>query len=133
MSHFQLMTLTASYDATDPRDRIFALVGLARDASQDIIDYTKSHEEVLMDVAMRKFEHEGVAPHLNGIMPTWVVAKPDRLYELPSWVYDYQSVAKFQPFPLGFAQCLFKGEPEVRPNLRIESRCKSSRHHYLGS
>jgi len=56
---------TVGYQARDIRDRIFDLVGLARDRGPRIIDYSKPHKEVLMDVALRKFGVKNVVVLAN--------------------------------------------------------------------
>ncbi|KAK5085250.1 hypothetical protein LTR05_004531 [Lithohypha guttulata] len=123
MSLMQLMTMSSSiYEATDGRDKIFALVGLAKDGDASIIDYNKDHKTILLDVALRKFgvRYQGRG-QLNGIMPFWHIARVDRLYGLPSWVCDYQSVPKFNAFPLQFGQSRFVGGVEATPNITVDT------------
>jgi hypothetical protein len=45
----QLLGSTRQYMATDPRDKIFALVGLARDVDPLLVDYSKSVEELIIN------------------------------------------------------------------------------------
>ena len=46
-----LILLTANFDSTDPRDKIFALVGLSKNVEEYFIDYTKSIDEILIYIA----------------------------------------------------------------------------------
>lgn len=46
------LLITRCFDATDPRDKIFALVGLVSDVSEEFIDYSKSY-----DTVVREFSH----------------------------------------------------------------------------
>jgi hypothetical protein len=49
---FDLLVPTLAFQATDPRDKVFALAGLVTDDKMtDIIDYSKTLPEVLLSVA----------------------------------------------------------------------------------
>ena len=42
-----LLTATRCFEATDRRDKIFALVSLTSDIDRSFVDYSKSYEEVI--------------------------------------------------------------------------------------
>lgn len=124
MSLMALMAMSGSiYESTNILDKTFALVGLAKDGHPDIIDYNKQHKDVLIDLALRKFGLAGKPRgqgELQGMLPLWLVARNDRLYGLPSWIHDYQTVPKFHPFPLSFAQSRFVLGKELTPKITID-------------
>jgi hypothetical protein len=76
--------------ATDPRDRIFALAGL--DSSRrllSIVDYTKTHEQVLLETAKMCLRAESLEAG------TWLdmlsfVHRTTGGKVLPSWVPDWR-------------------------------------------
>ena len=55
---------TRYFDATDPRDKIFALVGLAGDISEDFVDYSKSYTDVAQGLS--RMVLEGRVPSTSG-------------------------------------------------------------------
>jgi hypothetical protein len=73
--------------ATDPRDRIFAFLGLAKDAKALGVepDYRKSYEEVSIDTAWRLFRqrHLDILSYSHGMRDSPIT------HNLPSWVPDW--------------------------------------------
>ena len=57
-------------------------------------------------------------------MTLWEVAKTDRLYELPSWVFDYCTMPRFRSFPLVSGYHHILGKSEAKPNIKIDGQCK---------
>ena len=93
LTMLDLLWLTQRSDATDSRDKVFALVGLADDFSNSIIDYKKSHREVLVEIATAMLNddiHRGTAGTTQALdVLTWVSTRSSET-SLPSWVPDWQ-------------------------------------------
>ncbi|KAH8649884.1 hypothetical protein BX600DRAFT_473736 [Xylariales sp. PMI_506] len=90
---FQLIQRTLRYQATDPRDKLFALYGLVCDKERDIlagskyfeINYEKPVRDVYRDAVLGYIQHYGsfeMACGISGSEETSVVG-------LPSWVPDF--------------------------------------------
>jgi Heterokaryon incompatibility protein (HET) len=77
------------FNATDPRDKIFALLGLATDAEDAVLnpDYNASVEEVYTNTALYLLQRDAsiLILHSSGI------GRPRKYKDLPSWVprWDY--------------------------------------------
>ena len=80
-----LVGITTIFDATDPRDKLFALVSLAR--SELPIDYSLSTQQVLIKSMKYLLLNEGSAIHLLGLAG-WCFNTP---FDLPTWVPDLSS------------------------------------------
>jgi hypothetical protein len=86
-----LLLLTLSFEASDPRDRIFALVGLTDDVPQEFIDYSRSRTSISTDLATLLLE---VSFPTDILGCTWIVGSIDGG---PSWIPDW---TKSQSNPL---------------------------------
>jgi len=73
--------------ASDPRDFIYALTGIAKDAVETHLypDYTKHVADIYTDVA-RNFLTEGKLRTL------WLCSHPRQIPNLPSWVPDFSTI-----------------------------------------
>ncbi|CZR57672.1 uncharacterized protein PAC_07561 [Phialocephala subalpina] len=82
-SLLELLRATGRFQATDPRDKIFALLGLAKDAEQLEIraDYSKKYEEICVEVATKLIKGHGLS--------ILSFASRTGAYNLPSWVPDW--------------------------------------------
>ena len=82
-----ILTSVHSLGATDPRDRVYAVIGLANDAKLMGIrtDYAKSYTEMSIELAWRLFRLEGlwILTRARGLRATELVSS------LPSWVPDW--------------------------------------------
>ncbi len=79
-----LMRSFRQFQATDPRDKVFALLGIARDAEALDLrpDYRKSCEDVYTDLARTLIQ--------NGYMDLLSLCEvPKKITGLPSWVHDW--------------------------------------------
>jgi len=83
----ELLKVAVRFEATDPRDKVFALVGLAKDVNPSLIDYTKSTEEILIILALHILNQPRVDPSdISGLeMLSFARAIPTH-FEIPSWV-----------------------------------------------
>lgn len=83
----ELLRLTRKYNATDPRDKVFALHGVVTDPGSigAAVDYSKTLEEVYTDVAVHELMQKKTLFCLAnaGISP-----RPENP-KLPSWVADW--------------------------------------------
>jgi hypothetical protein len=50
------LLVTRYFDATDPRDKVFALVGLASDVLEEFVDYSKSHADIMQELSRMVLE-----------------------------------------------------------------------------
>ena len=80
-----LLFLTGSFKATEPKDRIFALLGITDDVPEEFINYNRNLREILIDVAsmcLTRDKHK-VTPPLDFLcFVNHIIQSPD----LPSWV-----------------------------------------------
>lgn len=92
-----LLTDTASFfEATDPRDRIYALVDLSNDvAFQDLRPaYVDSVEAVFAEVAILLLTlRQELNPFPFAVLSFAGIGRPRNLETLPSWVPDWTSAA----------------------------------------
>lgn len=82
-----LLAKTKTFKATDPRDKIFALVSLSTDLDTDFIDYNKSAADIQIEIA--KFGMEGHT--YQGAMLFSFVDMGHHSQDLPSWTPDWVS------------------------------------------
>jgi hypothetical protein len=104
----ELLSLTSqTTQATDPRDKIFGLLGIAPDAAELGIkaDYTKAVNEVFTDTAKTLLQN-----HFTDVL-SWC-RFPKRQPDLPSWVPDFGLPL---PEPIGSYQCY---TPPLKPLFR---------------
>lgn len=118
-----LISWTRSFKATDPRDKVYALVGLATDLSQDYIDYTQHLRQVLIRLARYGFSGGrtlllsiDAAEFLSFAVATKREFDPS---VLPSWVPPFHDYP--QPY-IPLADCMFRvrlGDLLDRPSFEF--------------
>lgn len=88
MTLAELLVWTSAHKATDPRDKIFALIGLTTSVSSDFIDYNHDIRQVLIDTCRLFFTQNsaGMEPVL-GVLS--FVNHAYRSIDLPSWVPEW--------------------------------------------
>ncbi|KAK0611308.1 heterokaryon incompatibility protein-domain-containing protein [Immersiella caudata] len=96
LSVLELLNNTRGFHATDPRDKIFAVVGLAGDMNRDFVetfvDYDKSLDEVQTELAawfLTKYRRR------DSLLFSYVEAT-GHSDSLPSWVPDWTGEGMFQ-------------------------------------
>lgn len=87
---FYLLNRTRNFDATDPRDKLFALLGLTRGLSADltVADYKRPVRDVFLELA------ETAITRSHSLDITSLGSSPSSTYStdgLPSWVPDFSS------------------------------------------
>lgn len=85
-----LLFATATFRATDARDKIFAVLGLATDASRGLItpDYTKSVEEVYESAARLALLHHAEKRPSVHLLALAGIGRHESRRVVPSWVPD---------------------------------------------
>jgi hypothetical protein len=103
-----LVVLTRCFDATDARDRYFALVGLAGDVDEGFVDYAVSYEEVVRRLS--KMVLQGSIKLSQGAeLDVWScitreVEGDDEKMRNPSWVVDFLKLSDslYTPMMVGY-------------------------------
>lgn len=96
----QLLIMSRSAEASEPRDRIYSLLGMldSEDRKHFEVDYKKSTAHVFAEAMALIFSHGDGPRFLSGM---WCPSKPNHLVpNLPSWVPDFtsQTAEKAAPF-----------------------------------
>ena len=85
-SLIRVLRQTQLFKATDPRDKVFAMISFSRHSHDDaIVDYSKSLEEVLFSVASTTLTQRPSSLNLLHF-----AGKSASLLEVPSWVPTWQ-------------------------------------------
>jgi hypothetical protein len=85
-----MLVPTFGFEATDPRDRFFALAGLvAEDKIRNIVDYRKTLPKVLLVIAKMALRREGYG-YLPGVDALSYVHATAGRSGLPSWVPEWK-------------------------------------------
>ncbi|KAI4629053.1 uncharacterized protein J4E87_003313 [Alternaria ethzedia] len=111
----KLLIRTRWFDATDRRDKVFALVGLTSDINQSFVDYSKSYEDLMRDLNLMLLE--------GRIKPTWgnvldvlslITREEDDEIAEPSWVVDVFKPQNFE----GSYTPVMGGYPSKEPHIQ---------------
>jgi hypothetical protein len=103
-----IVNRTRTLQATDPRDKVYALIGLATDTSHDYIDYAKDLREVLIHLAKDGYSNNRtlfLSIHPSELLSFAVTKCRDGPHVLPSWVPPFHNYPHYYT-PL--ADCLFR-------------------------
>ena len=100
----EILSMTSAFYATDPRDKIFALIGITNDGPPELIDYTRSLRELLIDVCTR-FLNTAPSSELALSILSYVHHDVQPV-DLPSWVPSWD----------------FKGLPQRPLNQALEPK-----------
>ncbi len=78
-----VLGITKAFEATDDRDKVFALVGLSHNADAEFIDYGKGLDRILLELA-----HCALASPLRGARDilAYTNIKSAQKAGVPSWV-----------------------------------------------
>lgn len=85
-----LLLVTRCFDSTDPRDKIYALVGLANDVGEEFVDYSKSYENVIQELSHMLLDGK-IETTSGSTLDLWSSITRDGHDDLsgPSWVVDW--------------------------------------------
>ena len=87
--HFGLLGFTGRLVATDPRDKIYGILGVTR--HEIVPDYTKSTREVYIEYAKERVRL-GLGEFILDYAGSGILADGKRSYSLPSWVLDWNTL-----------------------------------------
>jgi hypothetical protein len=128
-----LLTRSKAFDATNERDKLYALLGLARDAtSLPTVDYSTPWELVYQDFAKAIIEQGRTRYLFNN------AGLRNSSLDLPSWVPNwrhlpylsfYEQIAPFQEPPSDDISAVIVGDPNEPPLLIVLAATISKIHH----
>ncbi|KAF2965631.1 hypothetical protein GQX73_g7923 [Xylaria multiplex] len=111
------------HQATDPRDKIYGLYGVASDSSALITpDYTKAVDEVYHSFTCAVIEHDNGLDIIRAA--GWGLPRIDTDIKLPSWVPDWRGKGDNCPMPLGVS---YQAGRDTRPFVRFIGSSKTLR------
>lgn len=87
--------------ATDPRDRIYGLLGILKSyvAEPILPDYSKAWPQVLAEATMVMISEDGLFPYMSRGFVFPSTEQPKEGYQTPSWVLEFsQPDEKYYPF-----------------------------------
>jgi hypothetical protein len=128
-----LLTRSKAFDATNERDKLYSLLGLARDAtSLPTIDYSTPWELVYQDFAKAIIEQGRTRYLFNNAglrnssldLPSWV---PD--WRHPPYLSFYDQIAPFRETPSDDISAVIVGDPNRPPLLVVPAATISKIHH----
>lgn len=86
LGFLEVASRTRHRQATDPRDKVFGLLGLVKELPREVIDYEKS---VSTTYSRTAFEHIKATAHLGILSHVLFEESPASVNILPSWVPDW--------------------------------------------
>ncbi|KAH7082693.1 heterokaryon incompatibility protein-domain-containing protein [Paraphoma chrysanthemicola] len=96
---------TRAAGATDPRDKVFALLGLLSDEEQKtyegLINYSTPVDRVYLDTALKMIFESKSLRVLSAVQPRMYSSPPNVLDDLPSWVPNWSRASHVLPLGLG--------------------------------
>ncbi|CAN9319954.1 unnamed protein product [Alternaria alternata] len=89
-SLYEYLALSRRAIATDPRDRIYGLLGMVKSYVADPIlpDYSKAWPQVLAEATMVMISEDGLFPYMSEGFVFPSTEEPEEGYRTPSWVLD---------------------------------------------
>lgn len=107
-----LFMMTRWFDATDPRDKVFALVSLTNDIDKSFVDYSKSYEDVMKVLNIMLLDGR-IEPTMGSVFDIWSLLTREEDEEItePSWVVDL--------FKARYSMCtaMVTGYPSIEPKI----------------
>jgi hypothetical protein len=89
----ELCSYARRFKATDPRDKVFVLVGLASDTPSDFIDYNLDVRDISIRLAkMGILSSSGSETTSMNLLSNVVVAEREDGFDVPSWVPVFDDV-----------------------------------------
>ena len=117
-----LLKKTHLFDAADPRDKVFALVGLANDIDKSFVDYSKSYDDVMRDLNLMLLEGR-IEPTMGSVLDVWssITREEDDEIAQPSWVVDIFKPQSFEYMYTPLVNFYPSREPHVvrKPELQF--------------
>ncbi|KAH7385338.1 heterokaryon incompatibility protein-domain-containing protein [Phaeosphaeria sp. MPI-PUGE-AT-0046c] len=96
-----LLLLTRWFEATDKRDKMFALVGLANDVDPSFVDYELPYEEVVANLSKKMLQGR-VGANGGSVLDIWSSIEREGGKEIPekSWMVDWTQLGNSLYTPL---------------------------------
>ncbi|KAI1472364.1 HET-domain-containing protein [Daldinia caldariorum] len=114
-------------EATDPRDKVFGILGLVDDILRDIIDYKKSTTDICSLATLECIRRTGNLDILSHVLPKQQSVSEDKAgqikYDLPSWVPDWNEPRASEAWRL-------EGLSERQVLTKLFSACHSNSQAY---
>lgn len=107
-----LFMMTSRFDATDPRDKVFALVGLTGDIEKSFVDYSKSNEDVMKELNLMLLDGR-IEATMGSVLDIWSLLTREEDDEItePSWVVDLFKIQDSMYTPM------MTGYPSTSPEI----------------
>ncbi|KAI4941266.1 hypothetical protein J4E91_010843 [Alternaria rosae] len=104
--------MTSRFDATDPRDKVFALVGLTSDIEKSFVDYSKSNEDVMKELNLMLLDGR-IEATMGSVLDIWSLLTREEDNEItePSWVVDLFKIQDSMYTPM------MTGYPSTSPEI----------------
>jgi len=122
-SIFTLMMMTRWFGAKDPRDRIFALVGLSNEIDKTFVDYNKSYEDISQEVSHMLLD--GMIQPTMGcvldILSCITRGKDDDIRD-PSWVVGLFNAQDFHYAPMNTGYPSVDSVIQQKPEIHFSTR-----------
>jgi hypothetical protein len=118
-----LFMMTRWFDATDRRDRIFALVGLTSDIDKSFVDYSKSYEDVIKELSLMLLDGK-IEPTMGCVLDIWSFITRGEEGDItePSWVVDLLNMQDSVYTPMMTAYPSSKPVIERSPEIQFLER-----------
>ncbi len=99
----ELLMITRGFKSTDPRDKMFALVGLAHDIGEDFVDYSVDFCSAKINLSKRFLEGQIQSADCPLDLLSCII-KPSAEDPVPSWAIDWTVLSEslFSPLLLGY-------------------------------
>jgi hypothetical protein len=115
-----LIMMTRWFDATDRRDRIFALVGLTNDIDRSFVDYSKSYDDVIKELNLMLLDGR-IEPTMGSVLDVWsyIAREEDDEITEPSWVVDLFKKQDSMLTPMMTAYPSSNSDIERKPEIQF--------------
>jgi hypothetical protein len=101
----EILSRTRGCQATDPRDRVFAVVGMSSDSGVDIIDYEAQLSTILTNISTNRIQAILASPSVSDVFDYLCMVHHSDVEDLPSWVPSF-----YLPQSFSGLQSIFKTE-----------------------
>jgi starch phosphorylase len=124
-----LLLITRYFEATDSRDKVFALVGLASDVGEDFVDYSKSYDTIVQELSHMLLDGR-IEITSDSVFDLWSCITRDEDDDLsgPSWVVDWLRLRDTSHTPL---MCQFQSDNPMihrKPEIHFSEADKGEVH-----
>ena len=113
-----MLSKSRGCQSSDPRDRVFAVVGLSSDTNVDLIDYQASLSNVLIRISVNHIRAMVASTSTADCFNYLCFIHEDNVESLPSWVPSFNLPQSFWNL-----NCIFRTEKSLddKPNIRLDN------------